>query len=82
MSAYVETFELPCSDEEKYVSLTLFVEVRNASKLRSDLTGGKLEAALLDATLVSAHLLDRSLAWRQLTVNMSQHEAHSLLLSI
>lgn len=53
----METFELPCSNEEKYVSLALFVGVRNAASLRNDLMSGKLEATVLDTTLVSAHLL-------------------------
>ena len=55
MAGCVETFELNCVNEKKFVSLALFVGVHNVSKLRNELTSGKLEAVLLNTTLVSAH---------------------------
>ena len=38
------------------MTLVLFRGVRNAPRLRIDATGGKIQAALLDPTLVSATL--------------------------
>ena len=46
-----ETHRVPCV-EETWVSLGLFSDVSNASWLRGEATGGRLEAALLDPSLV------------------------------
>ena len=47
------TFQLTCCASESWVTLVLFYRVRNASTLRSDATGGRIQAALLDPTFVS-----------------------------
>ena len=40
-----------------WISLALFTNVSNAAQLRSEATSGRIEAVLLDPTLVSAHLI-------------------------
>ena len=49
-----ESYKLPTLD--RWVTLALFTDVSNAGKLRSEATSGGIMAALLDPTLVSAHL--------------------------
>lgn len=50
-----ETYKLPTA--EYWISLALFTNVSNAGKLRSEATSGRIEAALLDPTLVGAQRL-------------------------
>ena len=47
-----QTYCVQSSGGEQWVTLALFSEVRNASKLRSDATRGAASAAMLDPTLV------------------------------
>ena len=48
------TYQLTCCAVESWVTLVLFRGARNAASLRIDATRGKIQAALLDPTLVSA----------------------------
>lgn len=52
-----ETHCVPCCVQETWVSLGLFSDVSNASWLRGEATGGRLEAALLDPSMVSQLVL-------------------------
>ena len=56
------TFHLTCCAVESWVTLVLFRGVRNAARLRIDATRGKIQAALLDPTLVSAFANHASMA--------------------
>ena len=47
------TSQLTCCASESWVTLVLFYRLRNAPTLRSDATGGRIQAALLDPTFVS-----------------------------
>lgn len=47
------SYAVPAST--RWINLALFTNVSNAAQLRSEATSGKLEAVLLDPTLVSAH---------------------------
>ena len=47
------TSQLTCCAAENWVTIVLFCRVRNAATLRSDATGGRIQAALLDPTFVS-----------------------------
>ena len=47
-----QTYRVQSSAGEQYVTLVLFSEVKNAPKLRSDVTNGTISAAMLDPTLV------------------------------
>ena len=51
------TSQLTCCAAESWVTVVLFCRVRNAATLRSDATGGRIQAALLDPTHVSTLLL-------------------------
>ncbi len=53
----METNEVKCSDEETWVSLGLFTDVSNTSWLRNEATSGRMEAALLDPSLVREYNL-------------------------
>lgn len=48
-----ETYQLPTL--EYWISLALFTNVSNAAKLRCDASSGKIEAVLLDPSLVSTY---------------------------
>lgn len=56
-AALLQTVELSCCENESWVTLALFRGVKNAGRLRSDVISGKIQAALLEPTLVSAHYL-------------------------
>jgi len=56
-AALLGTVELSCCENESWVTLALFRRVKNAGRLRGDVTSGKIQAALLEPTLVSAHYL-------------------------
>ena len=47
-----ETYRVPCCEKDTWVTLGLFTDVVNASWLRGEAVGGKLEAALLDPSMV------------------------------
>ena len=48
-----ESHEVPALN--CWISIALFTNVSNAAQLRGEATSGRIEAVLLDPTLVSAH---------------------------
>ena len=50
----VETHRVTCCETETWVTLGLFSDVSNAGRLKNEATSGKVEAALLEPSLVSA----------------------------
>lgn len=55
----METHLVTCCEEEVWVSLALFTGVSNSSWLRSEAASGRIEAALLDPTMVRQRLATR-----------------------
>ncbi|KAL5506148.1 hypothetical protein EMCRGX_G007727 [Ephydatia muelleri] len=49
-----QTYRVHSSGFEQWITLALFADVRNASKLRSDATNGAVSAAMLDPTLLTS----------------------------
>ena len=48
----METYKVKTCEEETWVSLGLFTDVGNSSWIRNEATGGRMEAAVLDPSLV------------------------------
>ena len=49
-----ETYKMRCCEKDTWITLGLFFDVSNSAWLRSEATSGRVEAALLDPSLVSS----------------------------
>lgn len=52
----METHLVSCCCEEVWVSLGLFTGVTNSARLRNEAASGKIQAALLDPTMVGINI--------------------------